>query len=149
MKTALLYVTLVGVPLLGLTGILYLGQRLVPPPGVGGTWAFTVGEHEQARAPCARMEAPEDGLELVLSQSGPRLVGRFNDAAQTRLSGRLHAAGIRGRVRGADGCAGNALVQLEAELREEADGLHLVGRLTDPGCACAPVAFVAVRKPET
>ncbi len=149
MKTALLYVALVCAPLLGLTGILYLGERLVPPPGVGGTWAFTPGEHEDYGMPC--VQAPSEGLELVISQSGPRLDLRLNDAAQTRLAGTIRADSIRGRTLGRDrfGCDGDVLLHLEAELREEAGLLRLVGHLAAPGCACAPVAFVAVRQPET
>lgn len=41
MKTALLYALLVGLPVLGLLGVLQVGRLVEAPPAVGGWWAYT------------------------------------------------------------------------------------------------------------
>lgn len=148
MKTLLLYLALVGLPLLGLTGILYLGERLVPPRGVGGTWELTLDSRAEATTACVRREDHSGHAELVMLQSGSRLEMRFSDEAQTRMAGTIHADSIQGRARGAGppACAGEGRLRLQARVQQEGDGLRMTGQLTATHCACDPVSFTAARK---
>ena len=134
MKTLLLYLALVGLPLLGVSGILRAGSGLVAPPSFGGTWALATAD---APGGCARPAGP-----LRVTQSGRR--------AQVTLGAVAAGADVDGRrlrTRGAVATAGPC-----AGWRVEAEGVGgpvpeaLTGRLVPEGCACAPVPFRASRR---
>ncbi len=133
MKSALLYLVLVGLPVLGVVGILRLGESIEPPPSVGGVWRVAGG------ASCA---VPEGAFEI--EQSGVFLhvlfPGRPAVPARLRAGAFAGAGGARARI--APGCASEP-VRIEA--RTVAAG-RLEGRIGTPGCAGCPVArFSAVR----
>ena len=81
LRTAALYLALVGLPALGVAATLRVGSRIDAPPSVGGTW---------------RVVPPADGCALAagaleIHQSGARLEGRYVPAggpAQT-VQGRV------------------------------------------------------------
>ena len=150
MKTILIYVLLVGAPLLGLLGILRAGERIVPPRHVGGGWAAEPALAAALRAACPDLVFPAAGPALDVSQSGTRAVVTLNDPAATALDARLDGDALTAATEeGSAACGGRGL-RLAATLREDADAPRLDGALSVPGCpSCAPVRFRAARLPAT
>jgi hypothetical protein len=135
LKSIALYVVLVGLPLTGLFVLLDWGQRLVPPPAIGGHWSLGIG-------PASTCPGLASTAVLSIEQSGRFLRVRVDDMPPS--DGRLDDGRVTAEVPvRLPGC-GDALA-LEATL--DANGL-LVGRLGQPGCAaCPPTALAAERLP--
>ena len=132
MKTTLLYVLLVGLPVAGLLAVLQIGGLAEAPPAVGGSWRVTRG------AACDRSA---ERLEIV--QSGQFVsVSALGDAdVSARLSGDMLQTDL-----GPTGCDGS--VRLEARVGQEV-AEQMSGSLGVPGCTACPVAaFTAVRMAE-
>lgn len=126
MKSLLLYLGLVGLPLAGLLGILHLGSRLEAPPAVGGAWAVTA-------APGAAL--PDT---LHLSQSGVHL---SVTAGGARLGGR-----IGGHAVSAASAAGEEACAASLEARVDTAAGRMAGTLALPP-RCERVSFEALRRP--
>jgi hypothetical protein len=146
MKTAMIYVLLVGAPLLGLLGILRAGERIVPPRHVGGEWVLEPGFAAAVRAACPGLVFPAAGPSLDVSQSGTRAVLTLNDTAATTLDARLDGDSLAAATRrGSAACGGRGL-RLAATLHADPQGPQLSGAAAVPGCAaCGPVPFRATR----
>lgn len=146
MKTVLIYVLLVGAPLLGLLGILRAGERIGPPRHVGGEWALEPAFAAALRAACADLVFPAAGPRLDVSQSGTRAVLTLNDTAATALDARLDGESLAAATKeGSAACGGRGL-RLAATLRPDPRSPQLDGAATVPGCrSCAPVPFRATR----
>jgi hypothetical protein len=130
LKSAALYLLMVGVPLLGLVAILHWGESITPPPHVGGAWTI--------EAACSGVPA-EQGL--VVDQSGRFLRAKFVDgvAGKGRLEGDRFTATITATV---GACAGHEL-GIDARLDNE----RLVGTIHGPQCSACPASdFVAGRE---
>lgn len=89
MKTGIQYLLMVGLPILGVFGLLQIGQQLTPPVSVGGDWLIEVTPAAGANAICGQFLIQADRPRLTILQSGPRLVLTFNDAAKTALPGSI------------------------------------------------------------
>jgi hypothetical protein len=89
MKSVLLYLLLVGIPVAGVATVLRAGRTIVPPPYVGGTWRLTMAPDSLCRVD------PPDSLHMLVEQSGPHIVVTFNDSAKTRLKGRAYGVHFR------------------------------------------------------
>ncbi len=61
------YILLVGLPILGLVGILKTGRGKSAPISVDGTWTFQADPSRLAALPCGKSLATSD---LAISQSG-------------------------------------------------------------------------------
>ncbi|PAP77102.1 hypothetical protein [Rubrivirga marina] len=81
LRTAALYVVLVGVPALGVAATIHVGQNLEAPPSVGGAWAVAPDAEGCARAAGA----------LVVEQSGPQIEAVYTPEGAS-------AVALRGRV---------------------------------------------------
>src|SRR5688500_11787358 len=79
LRSFIVYVVLVGLPLIGVAGALYLGERLAAPASVKGRWRL------EASAPC--MSGLGETLSIV--QSGPDVQLTFNAAAPLTVPGRV------------------------------------------------------------
>jgi hypothetical protein len=91
LRTALVYLLLVGLPAAGVAAILYLGEALTPPPRVGGVWAV------DAPGAAGCLDVPP-GWELTLHQSGRWLEAELPTARRERLRATLDPDGaFRGR----------------------------------------------------
>lgn len=150
MKAGLLYLVLVGLPVLGVVGILRLGGSLTAPPDIGGSWRAGFAPAAQLVPPC--VEIRSDATAFDLTQSGVHVGVTLNDAAQTRLEARLGGARLWGRAERLPllGTARTACPEAPLELAADVvwDGYawQLVGNLWAGGCAaCAPVSFRAER----
>jgi hypothetical protein len=149
-KAVLLYLLLVGLPVLGVVGILRLGSRLEAPADIGGSWRAAYAPAAQLVPPCVEL-APE-GPAFDVTQSGLHAGVTLNDPSRTRLDARLRGARLwasaerlplLGTARAA--CP-DAPLELAAELVPDGRESQLVGQLWAGGCAaCAPVSFRAER----
>jgi hypothetical protein len=143
MRSALIYLGLVGGPILGLLGILEAGKRLVPPPSIGGVWVV----QEPLGGELARCLGP--GIRLEIEQSGVRAQVTL-DSLRTVVNVELRADSIAGLgpAPAGGGCPGGTL-SLRAKL--EGDGAmprEMTGALALADCpACSPATFRASRLP--
>jgi hypothetical protein len=120
LRTMVLYVGLVGVPLAGLVGVLRAGVGLAAPPAIGGAWVVEVGA-------CPGLER------LEIDQSGRFLRARAGGAAS---DAQLDGARITATLRPAEGpCAGQTIA-LHGRFTEDV----LTGTLRSEACTCAPSA---------
>ena len=137
MRVALLYVALVGLPVVGLLAVLHAGQRLEAPPDVGGVWRVARG------GACGLQE----GDTFEIAQSGQYLSVELprRPAMGGRLTGGVLRARGGARASSAPGCASGPLA-FEA-LTAEPVPRQLRGRVGVPGCAGCPFqSVVAVRE---
>jgi hypothetical protein len=146
------YILLVGLPLIGLAGVLKTGRGLIAPISVDGMWKIEADTSRFATQPCAKTASSLVNTSLVISQSGKSLVLTFNNASKTVTSGviegkSLAASVVPVRLSGDTGC-GDQPLALTATVDPKAEPRSLTGVLSVNGCAsCTPVEFHALRQP--
>jgi hypothetical protein len=146
MKSALLYLVLVGIPIVGVFGIVRLGRDLKPPISVGGVWNIEGSPRPAGVLPCNNFGS--DPLILTISQSGSHLALKFNDPNETKLSGEINDAVISARSQeGQTASRPASVLQLQARVDRQ-PGLHVLqGVLTSPNCPPGrQLSFRAVRQ---
>ena len=140
MKSALLYIVLVGLPVLGVLGVLRLGERIVPPTAIGGEWRVE-GGGRTCVVPGGRFRIEQSGefVHVVIP-------GRTDVPGRLR-GGVLNAAG-GARDETSPGCGQSAVrirVRVGTGIADRIEGTAGV-----PGCAGCPLAaFAAVRVSES
>ncbi len=142
------YILLVGLPLLGLAGVLRSGRNLAAPISVDGTWTVqgvtkTLGGHA-----CAALLSSSA---LSISQSGKILTFSLG-TARPAFSGTIEGRDLKASLPMGDsahaGCAGNQVLVLTAVVDPKSDPRSLTGTLSIDGCpSCLPVEFRALRQP--
>jgi hypothetical protein len=120
MKSILLYLLLVGIPVSGVALVLRAGRAIVPPPYVGGTWQLRMEPDTLCRP------ASADSLQMVVQQSGPHLVVVFGDSSGGRLKGQAY--GVHFRV-------SSAAASMHAAVKRGTDSIR--GSLVAIPCAAA------------
>jgi len=139
----------VGLPLLGLAGVLRSGRSLNAPFSVDGAWKINAGTGQTPAAPCETFLSSVSNSPLSISQSGTSLVIGLRDKTTT---GTLAGKTIKAQFAGANNanatdCSDHSLT-LTATLDPQAEPRTLSGRLSVEGCAsCAPVEFRAIKQP--
>lgn len=148
-KLMIAYACLVGIPLLGLIGIVHEGEGRNAPASVGGSWNVNGDFAAWAGKPCADLLAAGGQPTLSISQSGSMLSVVLGDAQATPLSGTIQGRTV---TAGADDPKPSATadcraaVRLNATVEKDENERTLAGTLELNTCAsCAPVAFRAVR----
>ncbi len=147
------YACLVGIPLLGLIGIVRAGRRLVAPLSVGGNWNIEADFALWADKPCGDLLAGARQPALSISQSGDRLVIALNNRQATELIGTIRATFLRAGsedppASGIDNCSAAQPIGVTATVKNQGEQRTLTGTLRLNTCeACPPVAFRAVRQP--
>jgi hypothetical protein len=128
-KHAVLYVAFVGLPMLGLVGVLNGGKSLKPPPSVDGKWQVDV----QPGAPgdCAPVASGKHET-MEISQSGSRLTLKLADAS---MHGKIQENHVSGEEKA---------VKLDAQVDPNAGTLD--GKLDVQSCG-KQLAFKAKRDP--
>lgn len=145
MKTSLLYLLLVGLPVIALIGVVRIGQQITPPPYVGGLWR--AAEATLAQDACNPPGFTASLPEVNVNQSGQVLELSFPNAASAKSRAEMDEGALRATTASADPeCPASWL--LEARFGgTEYDRLE--GRWTPVGCqACRPRTFIAVRASE-
>jgi len=117
---------LVGVPVLGLFGILEAGRSLAAPPSVSGDWTVEFDSAANC-AGLARLRQPA----LTISQSGTEARITLNDGRATTLEASINESSLTAK-------------SLTAAITGKAAQRVLEGKVELDGCG--PVAFRAVRQ---
>jgi hypothetical protein len=148
------YVLLVGLPLVGLAGVLRAGRTLVAPISVDGVWKIEVDASRLPGQPCANSVSSLSSTSVVISQSGRNLVLSFNNPVKTVASGELDGKSLKASIApGKDPsseCGADQSVVLTASVDPKSEPRSLTGVLTVSGCpSCTPVEFHATRQPRS
>jgi hypothetical protein len=152
MKAILLYMILVGVPVLGILGLLRVGQRVSAPISLVGKWSA------QLTPPNPQDLAGDDSLlrpgstSLRISQSGSHLLLSFGDGQNTTFVGNIQDMTINaGLVRkgdtGPDRSDRTTAAKLNARVDRQTDPDRLVGIVIfDYGSISTEVLLTATRQ---
>jgi hypothetical protein len=146
----LAYIFLVGLPLLGLAGILKGGRHLTAPFSVDGAWKMVAS---QPLAPaCKDFFSSVSSAPLSISQSGKSLVVTLNGGTRTTsgtLEGKIITAQFTVPDKSGAAQCGDGNLNLTATLDPLTDPRTISGTLSVEGCAsCAPLEFRAARQPK-
>jgi len=142
-KFLIAYVLLVGLPLLGLVGVLKAGRGLAAPVSVDGNWKVVA---EGAAGPCVKsLSAMQDSL-LNISQSGKGLVLSLDSATKGSSAGVIEGTTINAVLPQADSASDCSLTLL-ATVDPKTIPRSIEGTASVGDCpACAPVKWRAVRQ---
>lgn len=146
------YIVLVGLPILGLVGVLKKGRSLTAPISVDGTWTLKADAAALAALPCAKALAGTQDATMSISQSGGNFTLNLNNGPKAAASGTLDGTTFKASVPpaawpGESGCASGQDFSIVAKVDPKANPRSLTGTLSLNGCAsCAPVEFQAVRQ---
>lgn len=137
------YFCLVGIPLLGVIGILWLGHHhLTAPLSVAGAWDVEADLRPLHGQRCGSLLAALRQPFFDVAQSGNTLTVRMGDGRGTIVPGVLHDVRLRFGGSGAD-CA----LQWEAAVQGPRERRTLIGTLAIAGCgSCPPIPFRATRR---
>lgn len=153
-KLVLEYVFLVGLPLVGLLGILRAGQHLTPPISVAGAWNVDADLSALASAGYGQLLTGARQPFLTISQSGTSLVFSLNNPQRTTLSGTIHDTTLTIGPEHSEGfegtgghCGDPRAIYLKAVVYKQGGQRVLTGILGIRSCEkCVPVSFRAVRQ---
>ena len=98
MKPVSLYIFLVGIPLVGIVGVLHVGENLRPPTFIGGTWKIQISHEAAGAHSCGDMPARFDGATLTISQSGSNLLLTLDNEPKTTLAGEIRGLTVIARI---------------------------------------------------
>jgi hypothetical protein len=157
-RLAAAYVFLVGLPLLGLLGVLRAGTHLTAPVEVRGNWTVEADFNSWRGIPCGALLADAQQPLLNVAQSGKNLIVRLNNPEKTLLAGSIDGANLTatppGEREGTEGtaeskadCPDPQSLHLQAAASKQGQQKALTGTFSLDGCAnCPPVAFRAIRQ---
>ena len=125
------YLLMVGIPVLGLLGILEAGRSITAPLSIGGDWTveFDTAPH------CANGPSVLRQPAFSISQSGTGALITLNDG---------HATTLEATIDGATLTAKTPSAAIAATVAGKLDQRTMEGKVSLSGCA--PVAFHAVRQ---
>ncbi|HYM78946.1 MAG TPA: hypothetical protein VE377_23435 [Candidatus Dormibacteraeota bacterium] len=142
------YILLVGLPLVGLAGVLKTGRALNAPISIDGVWKLDAPASHPVSQSCDQAVSALLASSLLVSQSGKSLALTFNGASKTAFSGELEGRNIKASIGPVSGCVNEQPVMLAASVDPKSEPKLLTGSLTVSNCAsCSPVEFRAVRQP--
>ena len=144
------YALLVGLPILGLFGVLKSGRSLAAPISLDGTWTVQADTNSLATLPCGKSLAASD-LGMTISQSGGSFTLSLGNGTKSTTPGTLVGTSLKASVVPplSDGaaCRGREL-SLLATVDPKSNPRSLSGTISVNDCdACKPVAFRALRQP--
>jgi hypothetical protein len=149
-KFVLFYILLVGLPILGLIGVLRKGRSVSAPISVDGSW--TIQTNSLGALPCGNSPVGSPDQTLAISQSGETFTLSLAGAQKEPIFGVLKgtilkASGPSSAWPGENGCASGHDFSLLATVDPKANPRSLSGTVSLNGCAsCTPVEFLAVRQ---
>jgi len=138
------YILLVGVPLLGLAGVLKAGHALTAPISIDGSWTL-------ATSPATGFGQTLQNSVLTISQSGNGLVVSINGGLNTTGAGTLAGATVDAALplpaTAAYQCGNDATLALNAAIDSKAEPKTMLGTISVKGCASnADLSYRAVRQ---
>lgn len=140
------YIILVGLPLLGLAGVLRSGRTLNAPFSVDGAWKIeTIANRSSA---CGNLLSSIANAPVTISQSGKSAVIGLKSGKTT--TGTLDGTILKAQFAGADNptaadCSDRSLA-LTATVDPRAEPRTLSGALSVDGCASCVLEFRATRQ---
>jgi hypothetical protein len=144
------YILLVGLPLLGLAGVLRSGRHLTAPISIDGTWKIEGNPKVGSSSSCGAVSTFVSGP-FVVSQSGRSLVvtfGKNQATAPGTLDDKTLKTSVPADGDSSTGNCGQAI--LTAAVDPKAEPRLMKGQLAFLGClSCTPVEFHAIRQPKS
>jgi hypothetical protein len=148
------YILLVGLPIVGLVGVLKTGRSLRAPISVDGVWQVQADPVQVAALPCGKTLAYTPETALAISQSGKNFTLTLINGPKSTGSGVLDGTALKASVVSSAGwsdegaCGNGRELSLVATVNPKADPRSLSGMLSVNNCpSCASVEFHAVRLP--
>ncbi len=147
------YALLVGLPLLGLAGVLKAGRSISAPISVDGAWKFETDPVRLASLPCTQSFASLQDSVVNISQSGKQLVLVRSNGGKTAGSGVLEDTTLTAMLPLPDasasepGCKSDGGLRLAATIDPKAKPRSMVATVSINGCrSCPTVEFHALRQ---
>lgn len=149
----LAYILLVGLPIVGLLGVLKSGRTLKAPPSIDGLWQLQADTSQLAALPCGKALAQNSDAALAISQSGRNFTLSFTSGPKSVASGVLDGTTVKASIAptgdwsSQENCGRDRHLTLTATLDADANPRSLTGELSVPDCSeCKGVSFHAVRQ---
>lgn len=143
------YICLVGIPMLGLIGVLDSGHDLRAPLAVRGAWDMQADFHSLAPRSCGALALSSRQRVLEISQSGKQLALALDRMQGLGTIENTTVTAIELRLPGVSCGTGELSVHFQASIESSAGQDVMNGVLDINGCSsCAPVPFRAVRRRE-
>jgi len=147
MRRVFNYLMLVGIPLLGVMGVLRIGQTLPQMLCMHGPWKVETSQQSTSSS-CAEQQRQLEPLAFSISQSGPRLSISLDNERKDVLQGRIQDTDISATL---PHFSGTSLlknepgpIQLRATLDRQAKPARLWGVLSFSNCP--DLKFVATHQ---
>jgi hypothetical protein len=134
-KLLISYLLLVGVPILGVFGLLRIGANLAAPVAVAGEWVLT----EAPSSVCMSGLVWDQPPRMAIAQSGRLLVVSLSDANHSVLTGKLEGLALTATE-------SDRGLWLSAAVDKSADPYQMQVELTLSDCP-EPVQWSATRFP--
>lgn len=147
------YILLVGLPLLGLIGVIKTGRRLSAPISVDGTWKLDPTD-KLLSGPCVKPLSSLQSSTMTISQSGKNLVLALGEGPKGVGSGTIEGTRLNGTMpidndtAPADpSCGVNSVLALTANIDPKAQPRAMTGTIQVVGCSsCATMSYHSVRQ---
>ena len=149
LKLIVSYIVFVGMPVLGLIGILRMGHDLTAPVSVAGLWKATINSDQSAS--CRREMAPLQENSISIVQSGRGLVLALEKEKGVSSSGTIAGDALTGTLiipaSLAQGTHADETFVLRARVVSHAQPRTLDGIISPAqGGSCGPAGFHATRQ---
>jgi len=149
----LAYIFLVGVPVVGLLGVLKSGRTLQAPHSIDGVWQVQADVGQLAALPCGKIFAENPDTALAISQSGKNFTLSLVNGPKSVASGVLDGNAVKasiaptGEWNARENCTADRELRLVATLDPQANPRTLTGELSLVNCSeCKSVPFHAIRQ---
>lgn len=94
MRMLWFYVAVIGACMIGIVAVLWVGNHLVAPPAIGGSWSMFFSAGSAATTECLEASGWTNPSSLHVSQSGKFLALSFGESGHSAMSGRLQDMAI-------------------------------------------------------
>jgi hypothetical protein len=152
------YILLVGLPILGLVGVLKSGRNLTAPISIDGVWQVQADPAQLAASPCGKALASHADATFAISQSGKTFLLGFgsvnpSNGSRSVASGTIDGTTLRASLPGNSvasapdgGCGQGRELTLVATVNPKTDPRSLAGTFSISDCpSCASIEFHAIR----
>jgi hypothetical protein len=143
------YALLVGIPLLGVVGVLGAGRSLRAPLSVAGSWDLQIDSSVTQPQSCIASMGFHSPTVIDISQSGRYLTLTLNNQSRVGLEGTLHGNTVAANSNSPlkTSCDSVSGLSLTAEIDPKATPRIMSGILKFDGCpSCESANFQAVRQ---
>jgi hypothetical protein len=145
------YVLLVGLPVVGLVGVLKRGRAIAAPISIDGTWTLQADPGRLAALACGKSPALSD-LAMAISQSGGSLILSLGNGTKTPASGVLVGRTLKASVLPSWSddaeCGSGRELSLLANVDPTSNPRSMRGTISLSDCTtCQPVEFRGLRMP--